>query len=733
LPKLKFIKYISGEHFRSILSRMKIEIKTETAILRQKANTEVTTERKKVENALKETNNKLIQAQRVAKIGSWENSLTTNDLQWSEEMYHILGFPINTSINLAEASRIFPPEEILHFQEAVSNAINKDAPYSIDYKIVRIDGSVRYIHDEGEIIRDEHGQAIRMFGTTQDITERKLAEDKLHQVTRLFMLLSQINQAIVRVKEQDELFRKICQVAIEFGQFRMAWIGLFDEADNSLKPVTHAGHEDGYLDQVSISVGNMPTGQGPTGLAFQGGQVMTSFEIATDPRMIPWRDEALERGYLSSAAVPFRRKGKTVGTLTLFAKDLGFFTIDEQELLQEIGVDISFALDSMASETESKLAEKQIAKLSNAVEQSADIVFITDREGIIEYLNPAFETITGYNKAEALGNTPRILKSGLMDLQYYQRVWTTILSGKVLRGEVINRTKNGDIFFYDQTITPLIGVDGKVTHFISTGKDITERKRSEILLHKKNEELTQTNIELIKAKEKAEESDRLKSAFLANMSHEVRTPLNSIIGFSELLADPDLEEGQKDEFIQIIISNGNNLLTIISDIMDISKMESGEISISKSQINARKFISDIRERFVIQVEMKQLEFKLILPENDEETMIFADVERLWQIFNNLINNAIKFTNSGRIEIGYQPKGTMVEFFIRDTGIGIPAEFHDKIFERFRQVDDSKTRLYGGNGLGLAITKNLVELMGGKIRLESEPGKGSAFYFTLPVN
>ncbi len=237
--------------------------------------------------------------------------------------------------------------------------------------------------------------------------------------------------------------------------------------------------------------------------------------------------------------------------------------------------------------------------------------------------------------------------------------------------------------------------------------------------------------QLIQAKDKAEESDRLKSAFLANMSHEVRTPLNSIIGFSELLADPFFEEEQKDEFIRSIIISGNNLLTIISDIMDISKLESCEITIHKKQINVQKFISDIKNQFSFQAEEKKLEFILILPENEEETILFIDDERLRQIFNNLLSNAFKFTMIGSIEIGYQPKATIVEFFVRDTGIGIPAEYHDTIFDRFRQVEDSNTREYGGNGLGLAISKNLVELMGGKIWLESEPGKGSVFYFTLP--
>jgi len=280
------------------------------------------------------------------------------------------------------------------------------------------------------------------------------------------------------------------------------------------------------------------------------------------------------------------------------------------------------------------------------------------------------------------------------------------------------RHASGEYRWISDLGTPNYNSNGEFIGYIGHCFDITDHKQSEQ--------------ELIKAKEKAEESDRLKSAFLANMSHEVRTPLNSIIGFSELLADKGFEEEQKNEFIQHIITNGNNLLTIISDIMDISKMESGEIKIHKSQINIQKFISVIKEKFIFQTEANKLELKLNLPDVDEETLIFADVERLMQIFNNLMSNAIKFTANGRIEIGYQLKGSIVEFYVKDTGIGIPAEYHDKIFERFRQVESEKTRKYGGNGLGLAICKKLVELMGGKIWLRSESGIGSDFYFTMPT-
>ncbi|HAH23733.1 MAG TPA: hypothetical protein DCL77_08245 [Prolixibacteraceae bacterium] len=428
-----------------------------------------------------------------------------------------------------------------------------------------------------------------------DLTGRKHAEDRLNNAKRLYAVLSQINQAIVHIKDQQALFDKICQVAIEYGDFRMAWIGLFDEANQRLIPVIHAGYEDGYLDQISIIIGKQPRGQGPTGLAFQEGKIISCADIATDPKMIPWRENALKRGYCSLASVPFRLKGKTIGTLTLYANDSGFFSDDEQNLLQEIGGDISFALDTMALHNENKRA----------------------------------------------------------------------------------------------------------------------------------------NIELIKAKEKAEESDRLKSAFLANMSHEVRTPLNSIIGFSELLADADFGPELRNEFIQHIVTNGNHLLTIISDIMDISKMESGKITLRKSEIKVGEFISTIKEQFSFQAEAKNLELKLTYPATEEEPIVFADSERLSQIFNNLISNALKFTPYGTIEISHQLKDSFVEFCISDTGIGIGVEYHDIIFERFRQVESEKTRTYGGNGLGLAITKNLVELMGGKIWVQSESGKGSSFYFTLP--
>ncbi len=249
--------------------------------------------------------------------------------------------------------------------------------------------------------------------------------------------------------------------------------------------------------------------------------------------------------------------------------------------------------------------------------------------------------------------------------------------------------------------------------------DITERKRVEA--------------ELISAKEKAEESDQLKSAFLANMSHEIRTPLNSIIGFSELLIDPDFNADQQKQYAQVIIDSGNNLLSIIDDILDISKIEAGQVYITKAKFSVRNLISEISEMLILRANRKEIELRFDPSNPKNEILIESDENRIRQILVNLVGNAIKFTNKGLVEIGIKKVGDFMQFHVSDTGIGIPKEYHEQIFERFRQVDQAHTRKFGGNGLGLAISKRLIELLGGAIWLESEPGKGSTFYFLIPIS
>jgi CheY-like chemotaxis protein len=241
--------------------------------------------------------------------------------------------------------------------------------------------------------------------------------------------------------------------------------------------------------------------------------------------------------------------------------------------------------------------------------------------------------------------------------------------------------------------------------------------------------------QLIRSKNKAEESDRLKSAFLANMSHEIRTPMNAILGFSDLLSSSEYDESEKIEFINMIKSSGKLLLNLINDIIDISKIEAGELKIQKSLFQLESVLEETYNTFKQQLDQSgKKSVQLILNHRDElnQVKITTDKLRLQQILTNLLSNALKFTNAGEIEFGALLIDDQFEFYVRDSGIGIPESKLEVIFERFRQADDSHTRLYGGTGLGLAITRNLTELLGGNIWAESVQNKGTVFYFTLPA-
>ena len=287
-------------------------------------------------------------------------------------------------------------------------------------------------------------------------------------------------------------------------------------------------------------------------------------------------------------------------------------------------------------------------------------------------------------------------------------------------------------------------------------QDITEWKEFEKALQQKNEELQATEEELRvsneelrdinqkleeqkkeleEAKEKAEESDRLKSAFLANMSHEIRTPMNGIIGFSQVLMESDYSKKEQTKFLEIIHSRSKHLLQIINDIVDISKIEANQFTVNRESFCLNDMLQELYETY--QTDKKNygkehLQIELNKGLNRDESYLTSDPKRLRQILVNLLGNALKFTDEGEITFGYKKQsGNTLLFYVQDTGIGISESNKKYIFERFRQIDDSSTRNYDGTGLGLTISKNLVELLGGELKLESTPGQGSTFYFTIP--
>ncbi len=256
---------------------------------------------------------------------------------------------------------------------------------------------------------------------------------------------------------------------------------------------------------------------------------------------------------------------------------------------------------------------------------------------------------------------------------------------------------------------------------IGSIQDITETKRIEE--------------ELIRAKERAEESDRLKTAFLANMSHEIRTPMNAILGFSELINIGDITPEQRREYTRIINNKGKQLLTLIDDIIEVAKFESGHLNISKSEVNLNRLMEEIealtREKRS-QFKKESIEIRPDIPYELDLGNIYTDPGRLQQVMLNLIDNALKFTEHGYVQFGFSMKDNKaIQFYVKDTGIGLSKENQRIIFNRFRQIELTSSRLYTGSGLGLTISKGIIELLGGRIWIESEPGKGTTFYFTVP--
>ncbi len=367
--------------------------------------------------------------------------------------------------------------------------------------------------------------------------------------------------------------------------------------------------------------------------------------------------------------------------------------------------------------TKRKLVRERLKKLSVAVQQSPTVVVITDPLGNIEYINPTFTQHTGYTVEEATGQNPRILKSGLMPKEVYEELWRTILSGDVWHGEFHNRKKNGELYWEEAVISAIVNNEGVITNFVAVKEDITEKKK--------------LWIDLVAAKEKAEESDRLKTAFLANISHEIRTPMNGILGFSELLKEPQLSGEEQAEYIDLINQSGQRMLALINDLIDISRIEAGEIMLQMTETPVNRLLQDLYAFFKLQAENKGLNLTCIKSLTDDESIIETDSSKLTQVLTNLIQNALKFTLEGRVDFGYTRKGNMLEFYVIDSGIGFPPDMKETIFERFRQADNTLTRIHEGSGLGLSISKAYVEMLGGTIWVESVKEKGSEFFFTLP--
>lgn len=373
--------------------------------------------------------------------------------------------------------------------------------------------------------------------------------------------------------------------------------------------------------------------------------------------------------------------------------------------------------------TDRKLAELKMKQLSRGIEQSPAAVIITDPAGHIEYVNSRFIELTGYPFERIHGKIARILKEGNTTAEVHQVIWRTIRSGKEWKGEYLSKKMSGETYWESVSVAPILDDGGQILNYIITFEDVTDRKNM----------IT----ELVSARQKAEESDRLKSAFLANMSHEIRTPMNAIVGFSDMLTDPNLTDEERSRFSKIIQSRSDDLMHLINDLLDLSRIESGTIKVANDRISLNALLEEIevvtREKLA-RVKKSGLKVTCSKPFANGSDFFVSDPYILRQVFNNLIDNAIKFTETGSIQFGYRlPANQILTCFVTDTGIGISPENQKIIFEHFRQAETDHPNKYGGTGLGLAICEGSLALIGGTIRVDSQTGSGSTFSFDLPYS
>jgi PAS domain S-box-containing protein len=370
-------------------------------------------------------------------------------------------------------------------------------------------------------------------------------------------------------------------------------------------------------------------------------------------------------------------------------------------------------------------AQQEMQKLSQVIEQASDAVFITDSEGFIGYVNPAFETTTGYGKDEITGRHFNVLSAALYKNQTDERMWQTVMRGESFSGVRLYQRKDGEEFYSQEVVAPLKDAQGNITHNVFTCRDISVQLEQEAKIQS-----------VIIEKQSAEQASREKSSFLANMSHELRTPLNAIIGYSEILQEEFAEEqrhGACDD-LKKIHSAGSHLLALINDILDFSKIEAGKMELHYENIEVNDLLQEVIHILSPLLSKNNNRFNLQMDEAAD--MMHTDVVRLRQCLFNLLSNASKFAQGNNVTLRVQKEmregAEWLIFAVEDEGIGISQDKVARLFKEFSQADSTTTRRFGGTGLGLTISRRLVRMMGGEIEVRSQPGKGSTFTISVPA-
>ena len=665
------------------------------------------TESKRAGEAVRKSEEQLKLVVEATSLGYWDWNLETNKVFFSSIYFRMLGYEQGElPHSLQTWQNLLHPDDRAQSIAFVDNFLNSgEALFVFNFRLLCKNGSDKWIQSRGQIVeKNEDGSPRRLIGTHEDISERKRNE-------QIQQTLFNISNAVNTTHNLTELYEKIWENLGRIVDTTNCFLALYNEDTNMLTMP--------FLRDEFDSFSEFPAGKTLTGYVVSTGK--SQLIDAERERQLTEEGhiEPVGAPCVSWLGVPLKTDNRIIGVFAVQSyRDDVVYTEEDVRILEFVSDQIALAIKRKRDQ-ENIIISKE--KQRRIFESSPDPIIVVDRKGlVIDYnsgllgaLNVTNEPIIGQNVFHFIAK-----RDWRNAIRNFNRTWE---EGYIKNLEFMLRRADGSFFEAEVSTGGIYNNEGDLESMVIIFKDIADRKQAE-----RN---------LMEAKEKAEESDRLKTAFLSNMSHEIRTPMNAIVGFSDLLNDSGISKKLRSDYIAQINLGAENLMHLIDDIIDVSKIEAGQIKIIKQDCSIHEILNEQVVMFsknLERLDKSHLELRLSWKWPSEKLILNTDHFRVKQIVSNLLNNAIKFTDEGFIELGVEKVDHFVRFYVKDTGIGIEPEKEKVIFDRFMQGHQSKDKIYGGTGLGLTISKNYAGLLGGDMGVITAPGEGSEFWFTLPI-